>query len=146
MKNKKGFTLTELLAVIIILGLIMVIVIPALVKKFSDTKEDKCKIYTETVEKALLTYADIELPLNANETVEVTLQYLVDAEYLDKYDVEGSNYKISEGITIPVDTSIKIQKNNGEVTLFDHNDGNGNLQLTFSVGGSNKNCTKNGCS
>ena len=39
MKNKKGFTLVELLAVIVVLSLVMIIAIPAITKNTSSAKE-----------------------------------------------------------------------------------------------------------
>ena len=39
MNNNKGFTLIEILAVIIVLGIIMIIAIPAVTKNISDTRE-----------------------------------------------------------------------------------------------------------
>ena len=38
MKNKKGFTLVELLAVIVVLSLVMIIAIPAITKNTSSAK------------------------------------------------------------------------------------------------------------
>ena len=47
MKNKKGFTLVELLAVIVILAIILVIAIPQIAKVIDDGKinslKDKCR-------------------------------------------------------------------------------------------------------
>lgn len=39
MKNKKGFTLVELLAVIVVLSLVMIIAIPAIIKNTSSAKK-----------------------------------------------------------------------------------------------------------
>lgn len=39
MKNKKGFTLVELLAVIVVLSLVMIIAIPAITKNTSSAKK-----------------------------------------------------------------------------------------------------------
>ena len=50
MKNNKGFTLIEILAVIIILGILMIIAIPAVSKNISDSRDTT---YITTVNKLL---------------------------------------------------------------------------------------------
>jgi type IV pilus assembly protein PilA len=49
MKNKKGFTLVELLAVIVILAVIMVIAVPAVVNQMQKAKKSSFKIFGEKV-------------------------------------------------------------------------------------------------
>ena len=47
--NKKGFTLVELLAVIVILAIIMVIAVPAVVTQMQKAKKSSFRIYGEKV-------------------------------------------------------------------------------------------------
>src|SRR5574344_1726276 len=55
--NKKGFTLVELLAVIVILAIIMVIAVPAVVNQMQKAKKSSFKIYGEKVlNQAMSTY------------------------------------------------------------------------------------------
>lgn len=89
--NKRGFTLTELITVIAIIGLILLITIPVYTGVMNNNKEEKYKLYVETVEKAVLTYADIENVNNGN----VTIDYLVKEKYLAKNDDIDQNLKIS---------------------------------------------------
>ena len=42
--NKKGFTLVELLAVIVVLAIIMIIAIPAVVESMNNAKKGSFKI------------------------------------------------------------------------------------------------------
>ena len=82
---KKGFTLVELLAVIIILGVILVIAIPS----FNNAiKESKIKLYKSINQmvvkstKEYLTEYVYELPEEEGETIEVTTNDLISNGYL----------------------------------------------------------------
>lgn len=57
MKNKKGFTLVELLAVIVLISLIMVIVVPQVQKVAKQSKIKLCKTKIELAEEALNLWA-----------------------------------------------------------------------------------------
>ena len=46
-KKKKGFTLVELLAVIVVLAIIMIIAIPAVVESMNNAKKGSFKIYAQ---------------------------------------------------------------------------------------------------
>lgn len=127
--NKKGFTLTELITVIAIIGLILLITIPVYTGVMNNNKEEKYKIYVETVEKAALTYADIELPSTV-ESAFVSLNYLKDYGYL----------KDSSDVNVDDNTSITITKVNNEVTITD-TEGD-ELKLTFEDGTT---CNKTEC-
>ncbi len=47
--NKKGFTLVELLAVIVVLAIIMIIAIPSILGTMSDAQRGTFKVYAEKV-------------------------------------------------------------------------------------------------
>ena len=127
--NKKGFTLTELITVIAIIGLILLITIPVYTGVMNNNKEEKYKLYVETVEKAVLTYADIE---ENDGDKSVTIQYLINNGYLKES---------SDGIT-PKDKAktIYFTKSGTEVTI----NGGDPLKLEFEDG-KTYTCTKNGC-
>lgn len=59
--NKKGFTLVELLAVVVILGLIGLVAVPAVSKSIRDAKEDKNAINVDTILNAAYDYAQQNL-------------------------------------------------------------------------------------
>ena len=58
--NKKGFTLVELLAVIIILALVMVLVIPNVLDASSGAKEKSLRVYAERVASKALEQAALD--------------------------------------------------------------------------------------
>lgn len=47
--NKKGFTLVELLAVIVVLAIIMIIAVPSVVENMNKAKESSFKVYSQKV-------------------------------------------------------------------------------------------------
>ena len=52
--NKKGFTLTELIVVIVIIGLVLLIVIPVSSNIMQNNAEEKGKFYVQTLEMQLI--------------------------------------------------------------------------------------------
>ena len=56
MKKKNGFTLVELLAVIIILALILALIVPKVFKTIDDSKVRSCNIQLEYIKDAAATY------------------------------------------------------------------------------------------
>ena len=57
--NKKGFTLTELIVVIVIIGLVLLIVIPVSSNIMQNNAEERGKFYVQTLENAVNTYCDM---------------------------------------------------------------------------------------
>ena len=57
--NKKGFTLTELILVIVIIGLVLLIVIQVSSNIMQNNAEEKGKFYVQTLENAVNTYCDM---------------------------------------------------------------------------------------
>ena len=57
MKDKKGFTLTELLAVIVLIGVILAIAVPSYQSYVTRTKKEVLKSYQENIIDAANQYA-----------------------------------------------------------------------------------------
>lgn len=87
--NKKAFTLVELLAVIIILGVIAVIIVPTTEKALKDSKE---KVYESQKLSLITSLKDWKLDNNDlfydNDSVTVTLGELKEQGYVE-YDVKN---------------------------------------------------------
>lgn len=87
---KKGFTLVELLAVIVILGLIALIVYPSIGSVIHDSKEKAYNEQINVIIKAAKTYAldhAKDIPDNGSEKA-VTVATLVSEGYISNDDVK----------------------------------------------------------
>lgn len=100
--NIKGFTLTELIAVIAIIGVVLVIVVPATRKIMDNNASEKHILYVQTVEKAVIAYANIEGTVGENQ---VTIKILLDKQYLS---TNGNVSNTSQQITYQKDLNGKI--------------------------------------
>lgn len=71
--NKKGFTLMELLAVIVILALLALVAYPNVTKLINDAKKNTDEIQFSALEKVVKTYvAKHSATLGDNETICIT--------------------------------------------------------------------------
>lgn len=83
MKNNKGFTLVELLAIVVILAIIIVVAAPNMTKEIQREEEENQKILNQKIENASKIYAAkyyvnelIALPNDPNKTIRFTLNDL----------------------------------------------------------------------
>lgn len=88
--NKKGFTLVELLAVIVVLAIIMIVAVPAVINTMNDAQKGTFKLYAERVlNKAQEKY---QIDLMLGKTSNTTYGYcytLKDMELSDKTTYAG---------------------------------------------------------
>lgn len=91
--KKKGFTLIELIAVIVIMGLLLLIVIPATTRLMKGNKNKKYDEYYNLIEKAALLYADSRKDdlggVNASGCIDTSVEFLVKNKYLKEFDEDG---------------------------------------------------------
>lgn len=126
--NKKGFTLTELIVVIVIIGLVLLIVIPVSSNIMQNNAEEKGKFYVQTLENAVNTYCDMY------KTDNVTLGELI-SEGLFK--TESSN-----GVSANLENTAKFyRENDGTVKFFNGQD----LIISVIINGTEYSCSKAEC-
>lgn len=117
MKNKKGFTLVELLAVIVLISLIMVIVVPQVQKVAKQSKVKLCKSKITLAEEALNLWGQDNYRCFSREdgcnmldncdTVDDTIICSVKFNDLAKNNLVNYDQKVNEVDTIinPIDNS-----------------------------------------
>ena len=94
MKNKKGFTLAEILIVIALIGIIMLLVVPNITKTLNEGKK---KAFATQVQKMLTVAEDTYAEGLADGTISLTRPYMI---YCDS----ESRSIVPEGC-LPLDTS-----------------------------------------
>lgn len=86
LKSEKGFTLVELLAVIVILGVILAIAIPAIGSVINKAEENTANNQDELILDAAR-LADVNGQFESSTT---TIQDLIDNGYLEDFDSENT--------------------------------------------------------
>lgn len=125
--NKKGFTLTELIVVIVIIGLVLLIVIPVSSNIIQNNAEEKGKFYVQTLENAVNTYCDMY------KTNNVTLEELT-SEGLFK--TESSN-----GVSTNLGGNVEFSRENDGTVKFNNKE----LEISVKINGANYICSKTKC-
>ena len=128
--NKKGFTLTELIVVIVIIGLVLLIVIPVSSNIMQNNAEEKGKFYVQTLENAVNTYCDMY------KTDNVTLKELT-SEGLFK--TESSN-----GVSTNLGGNVEFSRVNGIVQRND-TEKDEEFKILVIINGANYICSKTEC-
>ena len=87
--NKKGFTLTEIIAVVVIVGIVIIIAIPASRQLIANNEKERIENKQKAVEKAMITYAETDN--RKMNCVNMTIKDLVDNGYIKESDL-GEKY------------------------------------------------------
>lgn len=130
--NKKGFTLTELIVVIVIIGLVLLIVIPVSSNIMQNNAEKKGTFYVQTLENAVNTYCDMY------KTDSVTLEQLTNEGL---FKTESSN-----GVRAKLENTDKFFRENDGTVKFSSNDLEINdLEITVIINETEYTCDKTKC-
>lgn len=125
--NKKGFTLTELIVVIVIIGLVLLIVIPVSSNIMQNNAEKKGTFYVQTLENAVNTYCDMY------KTDSVTLEQLTNEGL---FKTESSN-----GVRAKLENTDKFFRENDGTVKFNNKE----LAISVKINGANYICSKTKC-
>ena len=125
--NKKGFTLTELIVVIVIIGLVLLIVIPVSSNIMQNNAEEKGKFYVQTLENAVNTYCDMY------KTNNVTLGELKS---------EGLFKESSNGVRAKLENTDKFFREDDGTVKFNGQD----LIISVKINETEYSCSKTECS
>ena len=86
MNEKKGFTLVEVLSIIVLLGLVALLAFPSVDRYLKDARQ---KAYNTQINNIALSAENwgvdnkLLLPKGEGETMEITLGFLIDEGYVD---------------------------------------------------------------
>lgn len=94
--NKKGFTLTELIVVIVIIGLVLLIVIPVSSNIMQNNAEEKGTFYVQTLENAVNTYCDMYKTKNVEfSELETEGLFSKNSNRVSSDDLTNASFQIS---------------------------------------------------
>lgn len=97
--NNKGFTLVELLAVIVILAMIVLLAVPAALNISKSIRDDMYCSKVDLLENAALLYGqDNYDEIRSGRIVRVSIQTLLDEDYLKKDELK--TFTDSDGKTV----------------------------------------------
>lgn len=83
MKNKKGFTLIEMIGIIILLVVIMLVVAPSMISSLTNSNTKRFDTFKDNLKIAVENYI-VQTKQTSQENVQVTLQILLDENYIDE--------------------------------------------------------------
>ncbi|MDD4036612.1 MAG: type II secretion system protein [Bacilli bacterium] len=121
MRSKKGFTLLELLAVVVILAIMMLGAVPNLVQTFNRTKDKQYEQFIKRIEEAARVYAEnkkdeINSLKDVGGITYITIQDIIDEKLLREPLIDPKTNK-----AIDLNSYVKITRlsnNNFTVELF----------------------------
>lgn len=128
--NKKGFTLTELIVVIVIIGLVLLIVIPVSSNIMQNNAKEKGTFYVQTLENAVNTYCDMY------KTNKVTLKDLTDEGLFKTVSSNGVSTSLKEAT---------FSRANGIVQLDGEELDDEELKIPVTINGTEYSCSKTEC-
>ena len=123
MKNNKGFSLVELLGVIVILGILMAAAMVAYTKYIDYSKKKSYRILRDSAISATENYM-MDHPNVIDTTTGVTFETLVDEEYLESAtdpSEKSSQCKGEVRLSGSSTDTKKLQVNYFKVTICCHN-------------------------
>ena len=100
--KKKGFTLVELIGVLVILGLIASFSVPALTKTMKESSEKQYENYVKNITLAAENYFHSETDGTLNGKYFIKLKTLIDAGYWKKENNPKTNKETDENLTVMI--------------------------------------------
>lgn len=110
---KKGFTLVELLGVIVILGVIGAIVTPVIQNSLKESAKDACMRQVDSFKKAARNYFNQNPFALDDDSYTVSLRTLQNNGFLKEGDIKnpvtGGNFNLNNVVTIYKGSSVEYR-------------------------------------
>lgn len=110
--NNKGFTLAELLAVIVILAVIMIVAAPNLSKQFNKKEETEQNVLNQKIENASKVYVAkyyANKVVNGTESIEFTLSDLEKDGLINLSKNSSCNMVKNSNIIVTVNSKVNFK-------------------------------------
>ena len=104
MNNERGFTLVEMLVVLLIISVLILVTIPNVSKHFASIDKKGCDAYI------LMVQGQVEAYKLEEKTYPGTIQDLVDKEYLQEHNKECPN---GDQVVISAEGKVESSMGNG---------------------------------
>lgn len=111
MKNKNGYTIVELIVLIVVLGIATFITINRVSYALSDDKSEVYKMQVKLIETQAQVYGNTIKEELKNEGKTITVNTLVAENYLEADDDKGKVYDARDEMKTLNDKKIKISYN-----------------------------------
>ena len=137
--NKKGFTMVELLAVLILLGVVAIIAIPAINSTINNSKEKAKEAQAEIILDAAQSYASEHTELLPKKGITVfNISDLIDKNYIDSGDADSIAKTDYASMCVKVRYSTKYNQYQYQITSCDDNINEDCFEYSISGSGDDK--------
>lgn len=89
MKNQKGFTLIEMLIVLMIISILLILIVPNLADKNEDVQDKGCEALLQMAESQMQAY------FIDNGTYPASIAVLIEEEYLKESECAGGTKQLT---------------------------------------------------
>lgn len=118
--KKNGFTLTELIAVFVIIGLVIIVAIPVSNSIMKNNEKERAMLYVETLEKAVTTYCDLYYSGNSENSSECIVNYneLKSKKLVNDYNYKGVVANVNNTTNFKINTDINVEFTKDNKTVY----------------------------